>query len=366
MCQEETKSFKCTSEQTTMGTTALAKYTTCTNVDQTLAIIKHWDEDRFGRLDEFEACAHSFAKDGKGKALDCMNILASIVRDPEPQNEDELDNGAVETIANMLYTDPEGICDCTVEANKICPDCDKFSHFKILMHETLDACNSVDEVDCASWEEFATPCKEKLHAAFGSVDFSQEKQCAYVANDCGGVGAFPTFRRLDCDGEISKESWDFFQYLMKGCQNQRYAPTKAPVARIIQKPSSSPVAVVPNPYTPPAPIARPTKPYVPPPDGKHSNGDISPSSTSSDSSSSSGRIVWTGLLMGVAIGGYIFYKRRARTFTYAYHRPPTSTQVTGGGNYMGGSDLFAGLSVNSMSVDSTSYEPVIVPGGEVL
>lgn len=363
------KDFKCTSEQTTQGTAALAKYSTCTNVDQTLAIFKDWDENRFGRLDEFEACAHSFAKDGKGKALECMNILASIVRDPI--SEDEKDNSMIATIANMLYTDPEGVCDCTVAANTLCPDCDKFSHFKILMHETLDACNSVDEVDCASWEEFSTPCKEKLHAVFGSVDFSQERQCAYVSNDCGGVGAFPTFRHLDCEGEISKESWDFFKYLNTGCQHQQHVPTMAPAPAYTSPTiTSSPINnVVPTPYTPSQPTRRPTKPYVPPSDGKHDNGGSSPSSNSSSSSGSgsdshSGRILWSVLLMGGVIGGYVFYKRRARTFTYSYHRPPAATQADG--NYMGATDLFAGLNVNPMSVDATSYEPVMVPGGEKL
>lgn len=183
--KDNSDNIECDSAQSLHGTDALLKYTKCSNIDDELAMFKDWHEDQFGKLDDFEECAHEYSSNGVGKALDCMNILAGIVND----NEENEENPAILSIAKQLYSDPEGICDCSVEANKLCPNCDKFLRFKTLLHETLDACQSVDEVDCNAWEDFSVPCQSNVRAKFGSLDFSQYQQCTYTcATSCFGLG----------------------------------------------------------------------------------------------------------------------------------------------------------------------------------
>jgi len=114
--KENSTSYKCSSEQMLAGTESVLTYSKCSSIDDTLATLKEWDEHQFGRLDDFEECAHNFARENRGRALDCMNILASIVRYPV-QNENN--NTAILSIATKLYDSPEEICDCAVESNKV-------------------------------------------------------------------------------------------------------------------------------------------------------------------------------------------------------------------------------------------------------
>ena len=173
--------LKCSAQQTLQGMKSLSMYSECSKIDDELALVKEWDENQFGKLDQFEECAHNFAKSKAGSAMACMSILASIVR----TNEQSEDNPAILSIAQQLYSDPESLCECTSSTNKMCPDCTKFLKFKTLLHETLDACNAVDEVDCDSWEEFSSPCQNNLRAKFGSIDFSQAQQCKHSFNFFG-------------------------------------------------------------------------------------------------------------------------------------------------------------------------------------
>jgi len=172
-----TNEGECNSDQTLKGSSAVLKYSTCSEIDQTQAILNEWDENNFGPLDEFEACSHSYQNDyahGGKKALDCMRILESIAN-----NESEDSREDIWTLANQLYHSAESFCECTMESNKLCPSCNSFAHFKTLLHESLDACQALDEIDCAAWGEFSEPCKESLYDKFNKVDFNNKAQCKY-------------------------------------------------------------------------------------------------------------------------------------------------------------------------------------------
>ena len=68
----------------------------------------------------------------------------------------------VNTIASKLYYMPEEMCQCSEEAFTAVPNCNTFSRFKVLVHETLDACTSLDEVDCDAWMEFSEKCEPNV------------------------------------------------------------------------------------------------------------------------------------------------------------------------------------------------------------
>jgi len=177
--------------------------------------------------------------------------------------------------------------------------------------------------------------------------------------DCGNVGAFPTFRRLDCEGEISDEAWSFFKYMVQGCSGDNGGDSApqvvAPVIPYVPAPTK------PRPYPQPHTKA-PTKPYVPPEDRdkKHKKNDDKSDSSSSKKSGHGGMILGF-VFLSAGVGGYVYYKRRAGTFSYpVYQKPPSGYSPTPGNN------LFAGLSMNVNEASNTSYQPVHVPGGDTL
>ena len=122
------------------------------------------------------------------------------------------------------------------------PTCTTFSRFKILIHETLDACTSLDEIDCAAWKEFSDNCPAEITNVFGSIDFYRRKQCDFVKEGCGESGPLPAFRNLDCEGEIPKKNWDFWTDYSAGC-----ALAEASDDDIIVEPVPEPL---PSPYVP--------------------------------------------------------------------------------------------------------------------
>lgn len=190
-------------------------YSSCTDIDKATALVTEWDENNFGELDNFEVCAHEFnEKSGTSAmtAMDCMRILDKIVNEPDKERSDIYD------LALGLYTRAEDFCDCTLQASQVAPSCDSFIHFKTLLHETLDACQALDEIDCAAWSQFYRPCKETFFNKFKKLDFNKNKdQCTFVKDGCGGAGSFPAFRKLDCGSEISKSAWDFYISYQRGC-----------------------------------------------------------------------------------------------------------------------------------------------------
>ena len=75
----------CTSAQTFRGSTAVAEFSQCTDIDQVGMMVVDFDNDHFGALDSFELCAHSYHKDrdhGGRTAQSCMKILKNAVDAP--------------------------------------------------------------------------------------------------------------------------------------------------------------------------------------------------------------------------------------------------------------------------------------------
>ena len=212
-CDESPWGRPCNPMEIGLGGNNYVKWQRCTNIGSVNNMIVDWDENEFGKLDEFEKCAHEYHDDaenhGGHKALDCMQILLNAAKS---ERRDIISN-----IAAMLYINPSGMCDCSSSAWTSVPSCSTFTRVKTLVHETLDACKSLDWIDCDAWREFSDTCMINVKSEFPSVDFSKEKQCKYVLAGCGGAGPFPTFRRLDCRGQIPKDNWDFWVSFSVGC-----------------------------------------------------------------------------------------------------------------------------------------------------
>merc|ERR1711865_1150907 len=141
-----------------------------------------------------------------------------------------------------------------------------FYNFKTILYESIDACQSLDAIDCASWNEFWKPCKKNLEDEFGSTELVDKNMCDYVKNDCGNAGPFPAFRRLDCEEEVSKEAWGFYKHFAKKCLkgSDGMAPDVTPApASPTKPPYMPPVFDTPTPVPGP-PQEKPTpKPYIP-------------------------------------------------------------------------------------------------------
>jgi len=372
----------CGPEQTLSGTGALVKYAECAHVDQMMAMVTEFDNDNFGMLDVFEDCAHTYNHEpahGGKKALDCMNILHSLIID------DDLEGGgvaphstnakgeklpqniarAVSGLAQSLYHDAESFCDCTSSVNSLTPLCSSFTNFKTLLYESVDACKSLDQIDCAAWEEFYTPCKENLIAKFASIDFENVNQCEYVQASCGGVGAFPAFRRMDCGKEIAKAAWDFHIGYSRGCLKSSSESTPS-------SPSSSiPVNPSPTPKYVPMPQSKEKKAYTPyQPRDKgadekkpyYSPSYSSPDSSSTEESTTKAKktrhhyVINSFLVLVLAGVGLFVYRKRRENFNYARFR-----QLREARNYAGGSNFgnteYTGVSMS----ESCSFEPPTLP-----
>ncbi len=170
----------------------------------------------------------------------------------------------------------------------------------------------------------------------------------YISNTCGGAGPFPAFRRLDCSGELPKESWDFYDDYAKNCLKGKVMPAPTP----------TPPAPRPEPKPYPTPTS-PTKPYYPPDDNKPvkpynppSDDNVSPTKpyVRPERKSHFFRNVFFLLMVGGV--GFFVYKRRSDAFSFVRYRRAR--------NYMGGGEsemMYSGLSMD----ESTSFEPPSLP-----
>lgn len=171
----------CSAAETLQGSAAVMTFANCSNFDEVSMLMTDFDENNFGALDTFEACAHSYTKEslhGGRTALGCMQILANAMQNPADADSNA-PKEAIEALAELLYHKAEDFCECASKASAECPLCPSFARFKTLLYESLDACNALDEIDCDAWNEFYTPCKNNLVQMFGSVDFSNSNQCKY-------------------------------------------------------------------------------------------------------------------------------------------------------------------------------------------
>lgn len=299
-------------------------------------------------------------------ALGCLQILANAAYGSGFADDTKAPKEAVMALAKSLYQDGESFCNCTKEASDKCPLCSSFMNFKTLLYESLDACQALDEIDCDAWSEFSDPCKAKLESTYTTIDFSKAEQCDFVRNGCGGTGPFPAFRRLDCDKEVSAASWSFYQTFADKCvksSGDGSGPKPAPVP--VPSPTS-PGTRPTKPYTPtddslsPADSGKtPTdsgggKPYVAPDESDSKKSYTPPSEKKSSGWRWLWNLFWICAIAGIA---YYVYKRRADGFSFIRYRRMRNAGSSFG--YYGGegSDMYAGLSLES----STSFEPPRLP-----
>jgi hypothetical protein len=370
----------CSPEQTMKGTNSLVKFSECAQVDQLMAMVTDFDNDNFGSLDLFEECAHTYDEQplhGGKSALDCMKILHNLIVDEDATSVDPTSvkpatnakgetlpenlSKAISSLANNLYRDAEAFCECSASANKETPMCSSFINFKTLLLEAVDACKSLDAIDCAAWEEFYAPCKKNLLQMYGKVDFDNHDQCAYVENLCGGAGPFPAFRRLDCGGEIAKPAWDFHTMYERGCLKTSSNPNGSP--SIPNPPQVNPLTPVTPKTTPEKKQYQPSgsdekKPYYSSPDSEPAP-DTTPSHA--EKTRTHHFFGYTFILMVLLSVGYIWNKKRRENFDYMRFRQLREARNYAGGLNSGfgarsGGD-YAGLSM----ADSCSFEPPSLP-----
>ncbi|CAB9521753.1 expressed unknown protein [Seminavis robusta] len=373
----------CSPGETMKGSDAVLTFAECTDMDQITLLVRDYDMNKFGLLDQFEACAHGYksaANHGGHTALGCMGILERATHMAEEQSEEEYAD-AISALATLLYHQADSFCECASKASADCPLCSSFIHLKSLLYESMDGCKSLDEIDCDAWAEFYTPCKESLEDKFdGTIDFSKSEVCQFVQDGCGKSGAFPVLRRIDCEAEISSAAWGFYQDYAKNCLEATAAPAAVPA----DKDTPAPVApLTPRPTAPtgpkPEPTPRPTmKPYVPT-DSSSANKKpyVVPSDSSSSTSTankkpyypsdyvpaedsdSSGkkshffRNFFIVLVLGGA--GFVYYKKRTEAFSFVRYRNSR--------NYAGGESEMYSAPYSGLTMDSASgaFQPPSLP-----
>jgi len=274
-------------------------------------------------------------------------------------------------LASLLYNNAEEFCQCAKDSSEKAPLCPSFFQFKTLLYESLDACHSLDEIDCDAWNEFYMPCKLNIVDQYTKVSWGEE-QCDFVKKGCGTSGPFPAFRKLDCDREVPKPAWDFYEQYASSCLKGDNGIAPKPSPSVPVPSPSQPVA----PSTPTEPVPTPTnvtpkdntnpsdadgsgvfsptqKPYIPS-DGPKKP--YSPSDASSGSSSSSKkpkkRHFFRNFFLFCCLAGvgYYLYKRRTDSFNFIQYRRMRNFDYDAGESEMYGN-------LNS----STTFEPPSLP-----
>uniref|UniRef100_A0A7S1UW17 LNR domain-containing protein n=1 Tax=Grammatophora oceanica TaxID=210454 RepID=A0A7S1UW17_9STRA len=373
---------QCSPTETLQGANAVMTFGGCTKFDQVGVMVTDFDENNFGALDQFEACAHGYKNEdnhGGRTAQSCMGILHDAINQDDP-GDPSIPTDAIRALADLVYNNAEQFCECASEANKEAPLCPSFTRFKTLLYESIDACHALDEIDCDAWNEFyggPEGCKASIEAKFGSVNFSDKPQCEFVKNSCGGSGPFPAFRKLDCGSEIPKNAWDFYNIYARDCLqgDDGKAPISTPTEPTPQTPAPVPSPTL-SPTTPVTP-GTPTKAPVP---GTPQPVPASPSLTyhpSDDDSISQPPVPYTppdsgggkkkkrhtmrNFFLLALLGGaaYFYWKKRREGFSFVrYRRQPRNFGAES--EMMGGSGLYSGLSMDT-SVGASSFEPPTLP-----
>lgn len=114
-----------------------------------------------------------------------MQILQDAIDNPAGSitgpDKDTIPVDAIKAIANDLLHNGHDFCDCAAEATKLCPACSDFMQFKILLYESVDACNALDKIDCGAWQEYAGLCTNNIKTRYkGKVNFRSKKQCEFI------------------------------------------------------------------------------------------------------------------------------------------------------------------------------------------
>lgn len=353
----------CSPAETVTGGNAVLAFGKCSDFDQASMMVTDFDQNNFGMLDQFESCSHAYknrSDRGGHTALGCLQILVNA-KDGAFNEETTAPKEAVQALASHLYDKPKEFCDCAQRASKDCPLCPSFMNFKTLLYETLDACQSLDEIDCDAWAEFAPKCQGNLVAEKGGADFttSTEEKCKYVHDGCGGAGPFPVFRRIDCDKEVSADAWSFYAQYSNSCLSDQ-EPIPTPPGPGPTPVPPTPPAPTPTPPAPPAPSTddyitpvSPTdkKPYVPPEErGKKKKKKKSADGSKPKKKSHFLRNMFWLLVVGG--GAYYYYKNYGFDFSflqrYRRFRPLAAYDSN---------NMYTGLTMES----STSFQPPTLP-----
>jgi len=361
---------QCTPKETMDGTSAIMDYSLCTNMDSVSLLITDFDQNNFGQLDSFETCAHSYKDEenhGGRTALSCMQILKNAMTNPTTDDKKNAPKEAISALAANLYNHAGTFCDCSKKASDACPLCPSFMNFKTILYESIDACQSLDAIDCDSWNEFWRPCKNNLESEFQTSEFTEKNHCDFVKNDCGNAGPFPAFRRLDCQDEIPEEAWDFYKKFSKKCLkgSDGIPPSEPPYS----EPTSLPPADGdrPTPAPRPAPVPDPTpidpgdrptpKPYIP-----SDGNDSQPYVPSPDGEKKRESHWFRNMFVFSALAGlgYYVYKKRFDGFNFVQYRRRAFGR--GGFDYgmvnssgVGESEMYGNLN------SSTTFEPPTLP-----
>lgn len=375
---------QCNSDQIKKGSGAAMKFSKCSNIDSVVATLSTFDQNNFGELDLFEDCAHVFAREplhGGKKALECMNILVNAIKNRRLSHESHITNdptknidsfhhqfsgfmstifktleaskqskkpetpeAAISALAEKIYKDGENFCGCATEATKQTPACSSFINFKVLLYESLDACQALDEIDCAAWEEFHAQCKKNLQLQFQNIDLRSKKQCDYIEDRCGGAGPFPAFRRLDCDKEIPKQAWDFYLDYSNKCVKGVLPPEPHQNPRPAPSPNNKHKSI---------PYHSPTTPYVAPPDSTAEPSNVEPDPYVPEEKKHKHHFfLFFVLFCSVGAAGYWYKKRKMDYFDYTRYRRVRAR------NYGQDGNMFEGLSGNNAA---SSFEPPSLP-----
>ena len=276
-----------------------------------------------------------------------MRILEDAIMNPtKGMDQSKIDKGvpkeAISALAEDLLTNGEQFCECSSDASEGLAPCKDFIHFKTLLYESIDACKGLDAIDCDAWAEFYKPCRSNMEDKFKNIDFKKSKQCEYIKNGCGNVGPFPSFRRLDCDREITKEAWDFYLDYDDKC-NTKAVPKSKPKP---SKPPSTPAPPTPSSHggiSTSMPTKASDRKYDPSHTSPTSSGNkkyVPPEKRNSGSGGFISKIVnffvWIfkiTLFCCLAAGAYWLYKNKFADFDYSRFRRARNYGADNNGMY---------------------------------
>lgn len=173
-----------------------------------------------------------------------------------------------------------------------------------------------------------------------------------MKDTCGGAGPFPAFRKLDCNREIPKSAWDFYNLYARSCTKDA-SPDSPPAPAPVPPKPAPPKPAPPQPKPGPAPAPDNPSPATPKP---YNGGGGKPYVPSDDKpyqpqeKKKKKHRFLNFLFLLVVVGGvaYVYQKRRSEFQFVRYRRAR---------NYGGDNEMYSGLSMES----STSFEPPTLP-----
>ena len=184
----------------------------------------------------------------------------------------------------------------------------------------------------------------------------------FVKNNCGGAGAFPAFRKLDCEKEISKTPWDFYIFYQNNCLRGSDGTPPTPVDP--PSPSTLPTSnagltsspTIPSggsiqPFTP----SDTAKPYVPSDDDSSASSKPYPSGGSGSEKTGSSHFWRNIIIIGIlGCGAYMYFKRSNDSFAFVRYRPAPR-------NFGSESEMMMNGGPSISLADSGNFEPPSLP-----